>query len=64
MIDPTEHEVEAIMAASEPAGQYIEALGRTDMATWSSDEWLGFLEAVVTGYENRLAELANEGIPF
>lgn len=58
MIDPTEHEIAAIEASSEPAGQYIESLGRTDMATWSRDEWMTFLECVVTGYVDHLQQVA------
>jgi hypothetical protein len=58
MIDPTEHEIAAIEASSEPAGQYIESLGRTDMATWSRNEWLEFLECVVTGYTDELKRIS------
>lgn len=64
MIDPTQHEIAAIEAASEPAGQYIESLGRTDMATWSRDEWLQFLECVVTGYVDELGKLTQDELPF
>lgn len=58
MIDPTEHEIAAIEACSEPAGQYIESLGRTDMASWSRDEWLSFLECVITGYIDELKRVS------
>jgi hypothetical protein len=63
MIDPTEHEIAAIEAASEPAGQYIESLGRSDMATWSRDEWLCFLECVVTGYTDELQRVSGSDKP-
>lgn len=67
MIDPTPHEIAAIEAASDPAGQYIESLGRSDMATWSRDEWLGFIEVVVTGYSDalreRIATVPQEAMP-
>lgn len=67
MIDLTEAEIAAIEAASEPAGAYIESLGRTDMATWTREEWMTFLECVVTGFTDemqRLAAAANDGVPF
>ena len=65
MIDPTTHEIAAIEAASAPAGEYIEQwIGKTDMAQWSQDEWLGFLEVVVTAYTNELGRLAAEEPPF
>jgi hypothetical protein len=57
MIDPTASEIAAIEAASDPAGEYIESLGRTDMASWSRDEWLGFIECVVTGYTDAMQRI-------
>jgi len=57
MIDPTEHEIDAIMASSEPAGQYLDSIGKTDLATLTEDEWYSFLEVVITGYQDRLAVL-------
>jgi hypothetical protein len=64
VIDPTEHEIAALLEASQPAGEYIEALGRTDMAAWSNDEWMGFIECVVTGYTDALRKLASDKVPF
>lgn len=58
MIDPTEHEIEAIHAASEPAGEYLESLGKTDLAELEEAEWLTLLEVIVTAYTDRLQELA------
>ncbi|WP_338928364.1 DUF6511 domain-containing protein [Roseomonas mucosa] len=54
MIDPNPHEIEALLAASPVAGEYIESLGRTDFTTWTEDEWMTFLEVVVTGYQEAL----------
>jgi hypothetical protein len=64
MVDPTEHEIAALLEASQPAGEYIEALGRTDMATWSHDQWMSFLETVVTAYADALRKFADEKVPF
>jgi hypothetical protein len=64
VIDPTEHEISALLEASQPAGEYIEALGRTDMATWSNDEWMTFLEITVTAYTDALRKLADNAVPF
>ena len=57
MVDPTTHEIAAIQAASEPAGEYLEELGKTDLATLEEHEWLTFLEVVITAYQSKLAEL-------
>ena len=54
MVDPNEHEAAAMQEAGEIAGQYIEAMGRTDMASWSVDEWRGFVEAICGAYVDSL----------
>lgn len=56
MVDPNEQEAVAMRAAGEAAGQYIEAVGRTDMATWSEADWRGFIEAVCGAYVDSLVE--------
>jgi Family of unknown function (DUF6511) len=61
----TKWEAAAIEAASDPAGEYIEATGTTDMATWSAETWFGFLECVIAAYARRMRELAESGeAPF
>lgn len=57
MIDPTENEIAAIQAASQPAGEYLESLGRTDLAALEEAEWLTFLEVVVTAYLDKMRSL-------
>ena len=54
MIDPSPHEIDAIMAASDPAGEYLESIGKTDLATLTEDDWYCFLEVVVTAYQDHL----------
>jgi hypothetical protein len=58
MIDPTPNERAAIRHAGEMGGEYLDSLGRTDLARLSEAEWLAFVEAVVTGYCDRLRDLA------
>jgi hypothetical protein len=55
MVDPDEHETGAIVAASPMAGEYLESIGKTDLATLSEAEWLTLLEVVVTAYQDELA---------
>ena len=64
MIDPTPQEQEAINRAGELAGEYLESIGKTDLAKLEVDEWQTFLEAVVTGYTDRLRELTKDQVPF
>jgi len=54
MIDPTEAEIAAMQAASAPAGEYIESLGKTDMAKFSEAEWMQFIEVIVTAYTDAM----------
>jgi hypothetical protein len=56
MVDANEQEVAAMRAASDIAGQFIEAVGRTDMATWSAPDWHGFVEAICGAYVDSLVE--------
>jgi Family of unknown function (DUF6511) len=64
MLNPTIHEIAAIEAASGPAGEFVEDhIGKTDMAQWSADEWLEFLEIVVTAYTDELRRLTDSGEP-
>ena len=58
MIDPTPNERDAIAQAGAMGGQYLESLGKTDLARLSEAEWLTFLEAVITGYCDRRRDLA------
>ena len=56
MVDPNDQEVAAMAAAADIAGQYIDAVGRSDMATWSEQDWQGFIEAVCGAYVDALVE--------
>ena len=56
MVDPNEQEVAAMGVAGDIAGQYLEAVGRTDMATWSEQDWRGFVEAICGAYVDALIE--------
>ena len=63
MIDPTKHELAAMESAVPMAGAYIESLGKTDLMTFSTDEFTTLIEVIVTAYTDRLRELADSGEP-
>ena len=44
MIDPNEHEEAALRHAGAAGGEYVESLGRTDLAQWSEKEWAMLVE--------------------
>jgi len=58
MIDPTPNELAAIAHGGAMAGEYLESLGKTDLALLSHQEWLTLLEVIVTGYCDHLRDLA------
>ena len=74
MIDPTPNERTAFLRGGEMGGEYLDSIAKTDLETLSRDEWLTFVEAVVTGYCDHLREIAardaerlrkfDPGVPF
>ena len=74
MIDSTPNEKAALANAAQMGGEYLDSLGKTDLATFTVEEWATFIDCVVTGYCDCLHELAStdrnrldamkEGAPF
>lgn len=58
MIDPTPNEKAALANAAQMGGEYLDSVGKTDLATLTVDEWATFIDCVVTGYCDHLRELA------
>jgi hypothetical protein len=56
MVDPNEHELAAMAAASDCAGEFIESLETTDMAKWTQVHWAQFIEVVCGGYVDALCK--------
>jgi len=54
VVDPTEAEVAAIHATVEPVGQFLDAIGQTDLAQLSEEDFLTFIEVVVSAYQENL----------
>ncbi len=54
--DPNAIELAAMAHASDRAGEYIEALRKTDMATWTPAEWASFVEVICGGYVDSLCQ--------
>ena len=66
MIDSTRDERAAMSHAVAMAGEYIESLGRTDLISWSPEEFATLIEVIVTAFTDRLRELADRAaeVPF
>ncbi len=54
MINPNKHEAAALDAASQAGGVYVELLSRTDLTTWSEQEWGRLVDVIVTEYQDTL----------
>lgn len=57
MVDPSPNEITALLSTSDPAGSYLEQIGKTDLAVLTEDEWMSFLEVVVSAFQDKMAEL-------
>jgi Family of unknown function (DUF6511) len=60
MIDPSRHERAAMEHAVAMAGEHIESVGRTDVMTWSPEEFATLIEVIVTAFTDRLRELGDD----
>lgn len=58
MIDPTPNEAEAMTVGGQQGGEYLESIGKSDLATLTETEWDRLIDAVVTGYCDHLRALA------
>jgi hypothetical protein len=63
MIDKDDDERAALKEAGQEGGAFVESLGRTELATWSPEEWATLVEVVVTAYQDTLGRLRDD-IPF
>jgi Family of unknown function (DUF6511) len=60
MIDPTPNERAAMANGGVMAGEYLDSLGKTDLAQLSVEEWHTLIEVIVTGYCDHLRDLAGQ----
>lgn len=62
MIDATPNETEAVMYGGQMGGEYLDELGKTNLAALSADEWKQFLFCIIGGYCEKIASYND--IPF
>lgn len=59
------YENQAIEAASDRAGEYLDGLGKTDLAMMTPEEWRTLLETVFIAATGTIQRLADENaVPF
>ena len=54
MIDPKKHEVQALSVACQSGGEYVESLGKTDLAAFTQEQWATLIEVAVTAFQDSL----------
>lgn len=64
MINPNIHEKNALADAGTQGGEYVESLGKTDLATWTPEEWTTFIDLVVTQFQDSLRTAYADDPPF
>ena len=45
-------------------GQFLDGIGKTDLATLTPDEWFEFCRRIVAGYRKGLVQLLKDEAPF
>jgi len=50
LIDPTRDEMNAVIEGGRSGGEYLESIGKTDLAALTADEWTQFLLCIVGSY--------------
>jgi hypothetical protein len=59
------YEIGAVLEAGATAGDYLEEIGRTDLATLTPDQWREFLRRIVVGFEQTMRrKILNNEAPF
>lgn len=61
MVDPDEHEQAAVVAGGRLAGEYLESIAKTDLTVLTEAEWLTFIEAAVTGFQDEMVRRLGSG---
>lgn len=59
MIDPTPNEIVSMEHGGHMGGEFLESIGKTDLAVLTQEQWQTFVEAVITGYCDHLRGLAS-----
>jgi len=62
----TDTENQAVMNAAPIAGEYLEKLGKTDLALMSYEEWMDFIAATCDAFlaeRGKLFEAQSDGVP-
>ena len=57
-------EEQALEDGGNAGGEYLDSLGKTDLASLEPEEWATFLSRVLTGYADSMREIVSREVPF
>lgn len=52
MVDATEVDIENMQKAAALGGEYLDSIGKTDLATMTEDEYMTFIEVIWTWFQD------------
>ncbi len=64
MIDPNKHETNALAAAGISGGAFVEEIGKTDLASWTEQEWATLVDVIVTSFQDFLRQAYADDPPI
>lgn len=59
-----EYERRALEDGGNAGGEYLDSLGKTDLASLSEEEWREFLGLVLRGYAESMREIVSREVPY
>jgi len=60
----TDGEAEALEAGGALGGEYLDSIGKTDLATLTGEQWTTFLTKIFAGYSEHMSVGAHVEPPF
>lgn len=62
--EPTEVEINGMVAGGDAGGVYLDSIGKTDIGTLEYAEWMTFVETIIRGYELHCSTIWESEIPY
>ena len=59
-----DYERRALEDGGNAGGEYLDEIGKTDLANLKPEEWAAFLSRVLTGYADSMREIVSKEVPF
>jgi hypothetical protein len=64
MREPNAVEIQGIMEGAAKGGEYMDGIGKTDLATMTENEYLCLVETIIRAYEEKCIYIRTDGDPM